>query len=524
MTGGIDYDYQDTHKDARVPEPGDRRRTGWRKLSGLITGLFTMCLVLAVAIGGGFIYLKNEFEKAGPLESDAMVMVNRGEGTRLIAEKLQSQGAISNDRIFLLGLLANQANGKLKAGEYRIGASASMQQIMRMLVAGKSVQYKITIPEGLTTLQILDRVFSNDVLVGEIGEEVAEGSLLPDTYVFTRGATRKDVIERMRTAQDKLLTGMWQERAADLPISSPQEALVLASIVEKETGVASERRRVAGVFVNRLRKKMRLQSDPTIVYGIVGGKGTLGRPIRKSDIAQRTEYNTYQIDGLPPTPIANPGKAAIEAVLNPADTKDLFFVADGTGGHAFAETLEEHNRNVSRWREIERQRNGGTTVDAAEQDALEPQDDTPDQTAALEPDADTPPTDAPPTPQQAPATEQPEAPAEPVADAQNPAADEPDTAVQPAPQAEPAQEPAAEPQAPAISDFAKAILKNAPNPKPKPRVPRNRTEPDDDPQSQVTVTPLPGVPDADAPVDTPIVEAPAPAPQRQAPPSTSDLR
>lgn len=561
MTGGIDYDYQDTHKDARVPEPGKGRNSTMRKIGGLLTGLFTMCLVLAVAAGGGFIYVKSKFEQAGPLQATKTVMVNRGEGTRLIAEKLHAEGAVENDGIFLVGLLLNQANGKLKAGEYQIEANATMQQIMDMLVAGKSVQYKVTIPEGLTTLQILERVRDNEILVGDVEDDVPEGALLPDTYNFTRGATRKDVVKRMRDAQSRLLEGIWNSRAANLPISSPQEALVLASIVEKETGLASERRRVAGVFINRLNKNMRLQSDPTIVYGIVGGKGPLGRPIRKSDIAQRTEYNTYQIDGLPPTPIANPGKAAIEAVLNPEPTKDLFFVADGTGGHAFAETLEEHNRNVLRWREIERKRNQPETAEAPEQDdpepaatdteadadtssidivdtdpaGNEPAGDEPDQTAALQTEPETPEPLEPPSPQQVPdadqqvpaAIEPPAAvPAAPQTDDQDTAAVEAQTPPAVVPKPKPtlpaSEQPAAAPAAP-ISAIAKAIIENAPSPKPKPPVPRPRAQanpsPDDDQVLQVTVEPLPDATDADVPTDVP-----APEPQRQAPPSANDLR
>ena len=578
MTGGIDYDYQDTHRDARVPEPGKGRRSGMRKVGGLLTGLFTMCLVLAVAAGGGFIYLNKKFEQAGPLKTEMTVMINRGEGTRLIAEKLYDAGAVSNDGIFLLGLFVNRANGKLQAGEYLIEANASMQDIMRMLVGGKSLQYKVTIPEGLTTLQILRRIEENEILVGEIQDTVPEGALLPDTYNFTRGTTRADVVERMQDAQTKLLDDMWGNRAADLPIASPREALVLASIVEKETGLASERRRVAGVFINRLRKNMRLQSDPTIVYGIVGGEGPLGRPIRKSDIAQRTDYNTYQIDGLPPTPIANPGKAAIEAVLNPAETKDLFFVADGTGGHAFAETLEEHNRNVLRWREIERQRNQPAEAEETEPETPEPAAtdlvdtepaatdvvdtepaaaepaatnlvdtdpadtepataDDPSQTASLEPEpelpeaAEPPAAVEPPAPQPAPDADppapdvaEPQAEPAPDPDEQDTAAVDPSVIPDATPKPKPVLPAAEQPETQEISAIAKAIIENAPSPKPKPPVPRQRartqvnaTQNND--QSQVTVEPLPNAPNTTVPADTP-----APEPQRQSPPDANDLR
>ena len=230
-----------------------------------------------------------------------------------------------------------------------------MRDVLDLLTRGKAILYKVTIPEGLTSEQAVQRLRSAELLVGEIDAIPPEGSLMPDTYKFTRGMTRQGLLERMQAEQRKFVTNLWESRASGLPYKTVEEAIVLASIVEKETGRADERARIAGVFVNRLRKGMRLQSDPTIIYGLVGGKGKLGRPLLRNEIRKPTPYNTYVIAGLPPGPIANPGRAAIEAVLQPAATKDIYFVADGTGGHAFAATLTAHNENVARWRQIERE-------------------------------------------------------------------------------------------------------------------------------------------------------------------------
>ncbi len=219
---------------------------------------------------------------------------------------------------------------------------------------GKSIDHKVTLPEGLTSQQIVERISANPDLKGDITEIPPEGTLLPDTYRFQIGDSRIDIIERMQVAHQKFLAKMWAERDPDIVVKTPEEAVILASIVEKETGRADERPRIAAVFENRLRKNMRLQSDPTIIYGLVGGKGVLDHPIQQDELERDTPYNTYKINGLPPTPIANPGRAAIEAVLKPAKTKDLYFVADGTGGHSFAPSLEEHNRNVVKWRQVER--------------------------------------------------------------------------------------------------------------------------------------------------------------------------
>jgi UPF0755 protein len=233
-------------------------------------------------------------------------------------------------------------------------------------VDGKVVQHSVTIPEGLTSEQIVARLSDNDIFSGSVNEIPREGTLLPETYKFPRGTTREQVIARMQQAQKRVVAEIWEHRSADIPVKTQEQLITLASIVEKETGKADERSRVAAVYVNRMRQKMKLQSDPTIIYGLVGGKGTLGRPIKRSEITQPSPYNTYVIDGLPPGPIANPGRASLEAAANPARTRDLFFVADGTGGHAFTETYDQHQKNVAKLRTMEKQ---------IQNDTVEPADD-----------------------------------------------------------------------------------------------------------------------------------------------------
>ncbi len=348
-----DYEYDDGVT-TNAHSPSNRpRKSGLRRLGGFLNTIFTMVLFAGLVFGATVFYGKVRFEEAGPLAKDTSFVVRNGQGVTGIANALESKGIISDARVFVAAAVIQDSKGSLKAGEYRLPANVSMQEIMDTLVSGKSVQHKITVPEGFTSQQVVERVNRHDALVGEISFVPAEGSLLPDTYVFLRDESRQAVLDRMRKAQQKALEDLWQGRADNLPIASPEEALILASIVEKETGQSSERALVAGVFTNRLRKKIRLQSDPTIIYGIVGGKGVLDRPIRKSDIAKKTKYNTYQINGLPPTPIANPGIEAIKAVLNPAKTSALYFVADGTGGHVFADTLRQHKANVRNWRKVE---------------------------------------------------------------------------------------------------------------------------------------------------------------------------
>lgn len=320
-----------------------------------------LLLVLLVAVAGGYgaWHVWSEFQAPGPLAengaTETVVNLPRGTGLNRIAETLEEQGVIGNSLIFRAGVMYHGKSSALKAGEYAIPSGASPQRVMEILIEGKAIVYKLTLPEGLTTAMALDLVAKHVSLQGEITRMPAEGALLPETYIFNRGMSRDALIERMEKDHAAVLDELWQKRAPNLPIATKEEAVVLASIVEKETGIASERPRVASVFVNRLRKGMRLQSDPTIIYGLTKGV-PLGRGIRQSELDKATPYNTYAIDGLPPTPIANPGREAIAAVLNPAQTDDLFFVADGTGGHVFASTLAEHEKNVQNWRQVEKQR------------------------------------------------------------------------------------------------------------------------------------------------------------------------
>ncbi|QTL04581.1 endolytic transglycosylase MltG [Aquabacter sp. L1I39] len=316
------------------------------------SGVFTFLLFLAVGGGLAAWYGQMKYSAPGPLTAEKTVLIPRGSGGRDIAEILEREGVVDNWALFVASQQITRRGEVLKAGEYVFPPHVSIAEVLDQMVAGKVVQHQVTIPEGLTSLQVVDRLMANDLLSGT-PRMPQEGTLLPETYNVVRGMRRDELIARMTADQQKVVKELWEKRAPDLPLKSPQDMVILASIVEKETGKPEERPRVAAVFINRLNRKMRLQSDPTIIYGIVGGKGTLGRPISKTDITTATPYNTYAIDGLPPGPIANPGREALAAVANPAKSKDLYFVADGTGGHVFAETLDQHNRNVARWREIE---------------------------------------------------------------------------------------------------------------------------------------------------------------------------
>lgn len=326
---------------------------------------FALIVFAAIAGAGAGLWALQQFDAPGPSlvnasqGTDNTFTVERGWGLSEIAERLEQAGLISNAIIFRAGVLYNRKQQRLKAGEFAIPSGASMHEIMDILTEGKAVQYKLTVAEGLTSAMIIDLVRKTPVLSGEVTVLPVEGTLLPETYVFPRGMARDDLLRRMKQDQEAVLNALWAKRQADLPIKTKYEAVILASIVEKETGKAHERPHVAGVFVNRLRKGMKLQSDPTIIYNLTGGY-PLGRPIRQSELVAATTHNTYVIPALPPTPIANPGKASLAAVLNPMQTDDLFFVADGTGGHAFAATLAEHEKNVARWRQIERAQREGT--------------------------------------------------------------------------------------------------------------------------------------------------------------------
>lgn len=357
---------------AAPPPPAPRVRKPRGGMLSAISGFLTLFVILSGAALFGISLLYREVASPGPLPADKVVQIPRNSGTSEIASLLAREGVIERPLLFEVFALVNRQRGSLKAGEFLFKAGTSVSEAIDTLVQGKAILHSVTIPEGLTSEQIVARLAENEILSGDVTEIPREGTLLPDTYKFERGTTRQQIVNTMQAAHRQVLNQIWSRRSQDLPVKTPQELVILASIVEKETGRADERTRVAGVFINRLNKRMRLQSDPTIVYGLVGGKGTLGRGILRSEIEKPTPYNTYAIDGLPPGPIANPGRAALEAVANPSRTKDLYFVADGTGGHAFAETLEQHNRNVARWRQIER----GRAEDAAV-DRVEPQPDPP---------------------------------------------------------------------------------------------------------------------------------------------------
>ena len=325
-----------------------------RSLLSSISALLTFVLVGAVLAIGAVAWLMMEWGKPGPLAADKIVNIVRDDDGGSIAEQLERAGVIDNAMWFNLLTLFDGNRAALKRGEYEFKAGDSPRQVEARVMSGKVVLHPLTIPEGLTSEQVVQRVRDAEFLGGDVKETPREGSILPETYDFPRGFSRQAALARMAKAQTKIVDQIWKNRSPDLAIKSPGEMVTLASIVEKETGKPEERPRVAGVFLNRLQKHMRLESDPTIVYGLAFGKGTLGHPITRAELNQATPYNTYLIEGLPPGPISNPGKAALEAVANPVRTKDLYFVADGTGGHVFADSFEQHLKNVARWRQIEK--------------------------------------------------------------------------------------------------------------------------------------------------------------------------
>ncbi len=377
----------------------------------LVSNVLTLFIVGLAALGGYVAWAQAQYTAAGPLKSAICVQVESGTNMRAVADDLLAEGAISNGAIFRLGAEYSDKAALLKAGSFLVGEGASMADIVdivtrggastcgtevvfRVGVNGQRVEvrelepatsrfetvasfdpaeeavpaeytdvtaeadtrYRIAVAEGVTSWQVVEALKAADFLEGSVEDVPPEGTLAPDSYEVRTGTPKADVLARMAEAQEVRLAGAWANRAEGLPLESPEEALILASIIEKETAVPEERRTVASVFINRLNRGIRLQTDPTVIYGITEGQGVLGRGIRQSELQAETPWNTYVIDGLPPTPIANPGLASIEAALDPETTNLIFFVADGTGGHAFAETLDEHNANVSRWREIERER------------------------------------------------------------------------------------------------------------------------------------------------------------------------
>lgn len=315
---------------------------------------------LGVVFTAVFVWAYAQFVRPGPLAAPKTVIVPRGAGLDAIAAQLAAAGVLADPLVFRVGAWLSGRDKSLRAGEYLFAARVSPRQAVALLQSGKTVVRRLTVAEGLTTTQVLAQLNRTVGLEGDLPSPPGDGTLLPETYHFSYGERRDAMVTRMRAAMDETLARLWDSRAPGLPLKSPREALILASIVEKETALPEERSRIAAVFLNRLAKGMRLQSDPTVAYALTGGLGPLGRPLSRADLKTPSPFNTYLIDGLPPGPVCNPGRAAMAAVLNPVATEDLYFVADGTGGHVFARTLGEHNRNVVRWRKFqENQRTTG---------------------------------------------------------------------------------------------------------------------------------------------------------------------
>jgi UPF0755 protein len=326
---------------------------------GFIVACFTLCMI---GLSGAFIYGYIAWSASGPLTESRNIVIEKGSGVSGIAATLDKEGVIKSPLVFKIAALLSGDQGALKAGEYEFTPSISMRAVLYKLAQGDIVQRRITIPEGRTSWQIVQIVNAAGGMTGAVHDIPKEGSLLPETYSFTRDADRNGIISDMGKAMENTIAELWPDRAEGLPFDTPDQAITLASVVEKETGVASERTRIAGVFINRLKRGMPLQSDPTVIYALTGGvvkedgMGPLGRRLLRKDMGEtESPYNTYKYPGLPPGPIANPGRAAIEAVLHPEQNDYLYFVADGKGGHVFAATLAEHERNAAEWRQIRKE-------------------------------------------------------------------------------------------------------------------------------------------------------------------------
>jgi UPF0755 protein len=329
---------------------------------------FLIAILLLILLGVGMFFAEQwNFLAPGPNTPKgnvSVVWIKRGQGSGAVAQQLQDAGVVRDALLFRLGVRLRGENGALKAGEYAFPSRASMADVMGILIEGKSIQHKITVAEGLTSAMIYNIVQKDALLVGSPGAEPTEGSLLPETYLFVRGTARSQILARMGRAQQQFIAALWRTRTPDLPFTSPEQAVTLASIVEKETALPEERRHIAAVFINRLRSGMKLQSDPTVIYGITKGY-PLGRGILESELTAATSYNTYVIPGLPPAPICNPGKDSIEAVLQPENSADLYFVANGTGGHVFTFSIAEHEKNVARWRQMEQAKTPSSPIATA---------------------------------------------------------------------------------------------------------------------------------------------------------------
>ncbi len=318
----------------------------------ILSTFLVVLLAVGLVLAGLAYYGYQTFQAPGVTEEETLVLIPRGSSLEGIAEVLTEAGVISDPMVFGVAARLSEKARRLKAGEYLIPAGASMETVLVILESGRTIARSLTVPEGLTSLEIVQLIEEAPALVGEIAEVPPQGGLLPETYHYSFGDDRAELLQRMTDAMQRTLDELWEERQEGLPLESPQEALALASIVEKETGVADERPLVASVFINRLRRGMPLQSDPTVIFALTEGQAPLGRALTRRDWRVEHPYNTYVIPALPPGPIANPGRAAIAAVLQPAESEYLYFVAAGDGGHAFAKTLREHNRNVRAWRRI----------------------------------------------------------------------------------------------------------------------------------------------------------------------------
>lgn len=322
-------------------------------LKRFLLALGSLVIIAAFIFGGAAVYVYMRYTAPSKLEAARDIVIPEGTGVRGIAVIFKNYHIIEQPFIYLIGLRVSGLDRALRAGEYHFPAHVSPKQANEILAKGETVKRFVTLPEGLRSSEIVERLGKTEGLTGEIEVIPADGSLLPETYQFSFGDSRQSILNRMHAAQEKLLGDLWPDRASDLPFDTEQEALTLASIIERETGIPAERARIAGVFVNRLTKGMRLQSDPTVAYA-VSPDHRLDRPLSRGDLKVDNPYNTYVYAGLPPAPIANPGRDAIYAALHPAKTDEIYFVADGSGGHAFARTLKEHNRNVQHWRKLEK--------------------------------------------------------------------------------------------------------------------------------------------------------------------------
>ena len=353
-----------------------RARPQRNGLVEIVNALLTLLVLSMLVVGGLFLYGAHSFYAAGPIPNDTTFVVEKGSNLGLVAERLESQGLIDNRYVFQLGGWALKEQSGIKAGEFKIVAGSSMADVLREITSGKPINHGITIPEGFTIAQVLDRLKQDDRLTGDITSAPPEGAVLPQTYNYDPGSTRQAVLDQMVAAQKLTLADIWAQRDPDLPITTPDQLVTLASIVEKETGIATERGHVASVFVNRLKKHMRLQSDPTVIYGITKGVAPLGRDLKRSEIEAVTPYNTYQMDGLPPGPIANPGLEALKATANPDKTNDIYFVAvsaNPSDGHLFSSNYADHRKNVAKFRTAQQQQaNASASADAeAAKEALQ---------------------------------------------------------------------------------------------------------------------------------------------------------